>query len=149
MKGGKAKAEQSDSLRVVGDKKIGKQKKAPTEKQLKRQAKKEKKAKKDPNKPKRPPSGFFVFLEGFRKQYKEANPNSKSISAVAKAGGEKWQSMSEAEKAPFEATAAKKKAEYQNAMAAYNNKQEASAEESDKSKSEVNDEEDSGEEEDD
>uniref|UniRef100_A0A0D6R4H7 HMG box domain-containing protein n=1 Tax=Araucaria cunninghamii TaxID=56994 RepID=A0A0D6R4H7_ARACU len=152
MKGGKAKGEQADSLKQTQDKKIGKRK-PPTEKQLKRQAKKEKKAKKDPNKPKRPPSAFFVFLEEFRKEYKEKHPNTKSVSVVGKAGGEKWKSMSEGEKAPYEAKAAKKKAEYEKTMAAYKNKQEGNAEEaaeeSDKSKSEVNDEEESGEEEDD
>ncbi|KAH9302526.1 hypothetical protein KI387_014109 [Taxus chinensis] len=148
MKGGKAKGEPADSLRLTADKKIGKQQKAPTEKQLKRQAKKDKKAKKDPNKPKRPPSAFFVFMEGFRKEFKAANPNSNSIAAVGKAGGERWKTMSEEEKAPFDATAKMRKSEYEKAMAAYNNKQEGSAEESDKSKSEVNDEDESGEEED-
>lgn len=43
--------------------KVGKRKAvARPEKISKRQAKKERKAKKDPNKPKRPPSAFFVFL---------------------------------------------------------------------------------------
>ncbi|MCI30069.1 high mobility group B protein 1-like, partial [Trifolium medium] len=58
--------------------------------------KKEKKAKKDPNKPKRPPSAFFVFLEDFRKTFKAENPNVKAVSAVGKAGGEKWKSLTKA-----------------------------------------------------
>ncbi|KAB5512716.1 hypothetical protein DKX38_005194 [Salix brachista] len=45
---------------------------------------------KDPNKPKRPASAFFIFMEDFRKQYKEAHPNNKSVAAVGKAGGDKW-----------------------------------------------------------
>ncbi|KAJ6799353.1 HMG1/2-like protein [Iris pallida] len=56
------------------------------------------KAAKDPNKPKRPPSAFFVFMDEFRKQYKEKNPNNKSVANVSKAGGDKWRSMSDAEK---------------------------------------------------
>jgi len=149
MKGTKAKAEQKQT----GDKKIGKRK-AATETQIKRQIKKEKKAKKDPNKPKRPPSAFFVFLDEFRKEYKQANPNANSVSAVGKAGGEKWRAMGDAEKAPFVAKAEKKKAEYEKSMAAYNKQKdddtEEVADESDKSKSEVNDEEEdeSGEEDD-
>ena len=103
-------------------------------------------AKKDPNKPKRPPSAFFVFLEEFRKEFKKENPNVKAVSAVGKAGGDKWKSLSNAEKAPYEAKAAKRKAEYEKQIKAYNKKLESTAddgdEESDRSKSEVNDEDD-------
>ncbi|MFS7904555.1 putative chromatin remodeling & transcriptional activation HMG family [Helianthus anomalus] len=102
------------------------------------------KAAKDPNKPKRPPSAFFVFLEEFRITFKKENPNNKAVSAVGKAGGEKWKSMSAAEKAPYEAKAAKRKTEYEKLMKAYNKKQESEEddveEESDKSKSEVDEE---------
>ncbi|CAI0415968.1 unnamed protein product [Linum tenue] len=80
---------------------------------------------KDPNKPKRPASAFFVFLEEFRKVYKEENPNVKAVSAVGKAGGEKWKSLSSEEKAPYEAKAAKRKSDYQKLMNAYNKKQES------------------------
>ncbi|KAG1337716.1 High mobility group B protein 1 [Cocos nucifera] len=130
-------------------KKVGKRKAAiKADKSSKRQAKKEKMAKKDPNKPKRPSSAFFVFLEEFRKQYKQEHPNVKAVSVVGKAGGEKWKSMSDAEKAPYEAKAAKRKSEYEKQMSAYNKKQESVTddgdEESDRSKSEV-DEEESGE----
>ncbi|XP_047312479.1 WUSCHEL-related homeobox 8-like isoform X1 [Impatiens glandulifera] len=110
-----------------------------------------KKAAKDPNMPKRPPSAFFVFMEDFRKTFKEKNPNNKSVAAVGKAAGEKWKSMSEAEKAQYVAKAEKRKVEYNKNMDAYNKKLAAGSadeEESDKSKSEVNDEDDeSGEEE--
>ncbi|CAA3005540.1 Hypothetical predicted protein [Olea europaea subsp. europaea] len=113
---------------------------------------------KDPNKPKRPASAFFVFMEDFRKQYKEKHPNNKSVAAVGKAGGDKWKSLSEAEKAPYVAKAEKRKAEYEKTLEDYNKKTVEGAgaeeEESDKSKSEVNDEDDddedgSGEDEDD
>ncbi|XP_074566857.1 DNA-binding protein MNB1B-like isoform X2 [Curcuma longa] len=78
------------------------------------------KADKDPNKPKRPPSAFFVFMEEFRKTYKEKHPNNKSVAAVGKAGGDKWKSLSEDEKAPYVAKAAKLKSDYTKTMAAYN-----------------------------
>ncbi|PIN10436.1 HMG box-containing protein [Handroanthus impetiginosus] len=137
MKGGKSKADsrKADSRLAV------------------KKTKKEKKAAKDPNKPKRPPSAFFVFMEDFRKQFKEKHPNNKSVAAVGKAGGEKWKSMSDEEKAPFIAKAEKRKEEYERKVDAYNKKLAGGGDdESDKSKSEVNDEEDeegSGEEEDD
>ncbi|KAI9070696.1 hypothetical protein K1719_047342 [Acacia pycnantha] len=104
------------------------------------------KAAKDPNKPKRPASAFFVFMEEFRKQFSKENPNNKAVSAVGKAAGAKWKSMSDAEKAPYVAKAEKRKAEYEKNMKAYNKKQAEGAnaaddEESDKSMSEVNDEE--------
>ncbi|KAK6160834.1 hypothetical protein DH2020_004215 [Rehmannia glutinosa] len=121
---------------------------------VKKQTKKEKKAAKDPNKPKRPPSAFFVFMEDFRKQYKEMHPKNKSVAAVGKAGGDQWKSLSEEEKAPFVAKAEKRKEEYERKMEAYNRKLAGGGDddESDKSKSEVNDDEDeegSGEEEED
>lgn len=48
---------------VILFRKVGKRKAAiKAEKSNKRVANKDKKAKKDPNKPKRPPSAFFVFL---------------------------------------------------------------------------------------
>ncbi|XP_027334600.1 high mobility group B protein 1 [Abrus precatorius] len=133
-----------EALKPVDDRKVGKRKASSRpDKSSAPKAKKEKKAKKDPNKPKRPPTAFFVFLEEFRKTFKAENPSVKAVSAVGKAGGEKWKSMSTAEKAPYEAKAAKRKAEYEKLMNAYNKKQGSSADdESDKSKSEVNDEDD-------
>ncbi|KAI3474444.1 hypothetical protein Pfo_029305 [Paulownia fortunei] len=138
---GVTRKETKEALKPVDDRKVGKRKVAP--KADKRKAQKEKKAKKDPNKPKRPPSAFFVFLEEFRKTFKKENPNVKAVSAVGKAGGEKWKSLTDAEKAPYEAKAAKKKAEYEKLMNAYNKKQESSADEGDegseRSTSEVHD----------
>ncbi|KAK6924571.1 High mobility group box domain [Dillenia turbinata] len=146
MKGAKSKSAKADSKLAV---KKGAASKKPT--------KKEKAAAKDPNKPKRPASAFFVFMEEFRKQYKEKHPNNKSVAAVGKAGGDKWKSMSTAEKAPYVAKAEKRKTDYDKQMEAYNRKQAGGAaneDDSDKSRSEVNDEnddeeEESGEEEDD
>ncbi|KRY02450.1 High mobility group B protein 1, partial [Trichinella patagoniensis] len=98
--------------------------------------------------PKRPATAFFIFLEEFREIYKKEHPNVKVVSAVGKAGGEKWKSLTRAEKAPYEAKAAKRKSEYEKQMSAYNKKQESNTddgdEESDRSKSEINDEDDDG-----
>ncbi|XP_073290190.1 DNA-binding protein MNB1B-like isoform X1 [Primulina huaijiensis] len=138
---GAAKKDTKEALKPVDDRKIGKRKVA-----AKPSKPKAAKAKKDPNKPKRPPSAFFVFLEEFRKTFKKENPNVKAVSAVGKAGGEKWKSLGAAEKAPYEAKAAKKKAEYEKLMNAYNKKQESSADQGDegseRSGSEVHDDDD-------
>ncbi|KAL4271607.1 hypothetical protein GQ457_13G000170 [Hibiscus cannabinus] len=130
MKGGKSKSETKSSKLTVKSK-------AP---------KKSGKAAKDPNKPKRPASAFFVFMEEFREQYKKDHPKNKSVAAVGKAGGDKWKSLSDAEKAPFVAKAEKRKVEYEKNMKAYNKRQAEGPKdedaESDKSVSEVNDEDD-------
>ncbi|KAL6549125.1 high mobility group box 3 [Orobanche hederae] len=130
MKGGKSKAAGSRNA----DSKLA----------VKKPTKKEKQAAKDPNKPKRPASAFFIFMEEFRKTYKKEHPKNKAVSAVGKAGGEKWKSMNEAEKAPYVAKQAERKAEYEKNMEAYNRKLagDGDDDESDKSKSEVNDEDD-------
>ncbi|KAK9127979.1 hypothetical protein Syun_016776 [Stephania yunnanensis] len=154
MKGAKGKGavkDKKEALKPVDDRRVGKRK--ADDKGSKKPTKKEKAAIKDPNKPKRPPSAFFVFLEEFRKIFKQENPHVKAVSAVGKAGGEKWKSMSNAEKAPYEAKAAKRKAEYEKLMNAYNKKQESTADDdedegSDRSKSEVNDEDEDSEEDD-
>ncbi|KAL9238089.1 hypothetical protein vseg_012562 [Gypsophila vaccaria] len=132
MKGGKSKADT---------------KKADGRLAVKKGAAKKTKPAKDPNKPKRPPSAFFVFMEDFRVQYKQKHPNNKSVATVGKAGGEKWKSMSDAEKAPFVQKAEKRKADYEKNMNAYNKKlaegpTDEPEDESDKSRSEVNDEDD-------
>ncbi|XP_020113278.1 HMG1/2-like protein isoform X2 [Ananas comosus] len=142
MKGGRSKVEKpKPDNKLAAKRKVADRatKKAP----------KKAKAVKDPNKPKRPPSAFFVFMEEFRKQFNEKNPNNKSVSVVGKAGGDKWKSLSEAEKAPYVAKANKLKSEYTKTMAAYNKKQSEGAhkaaeaeDESDKSKSEEEDDDD-------
>ncbi|XP_050376155.1 HMG1/2-like protein [Argentina anserina] len=105
-----------------------------------------KKAAKDPNKPKRPASAFFVFMEEFRKQFNKENPNNKAVSAVGKAAGAKWKSMSDAEKAPYVAKSDKRKVEYEKLMKAYNMKQAEGNTAVEEEGSEVNDDEDGDEE---
>ena len=145
MKGGKSKTNTSKKP----DNKLAAKKGA----EKKTKVAKKGKGGKDPNKPKRPPSAFFVFMEQFRKEFKEKNPNNKQVSVVGKAGGDKWKSLSQSEKAPYVSKAEKLKAEYQKKLKAYDageetKKDSVHEESSDKSKSEVSDE-DEGSEEDD
>uniref|UniRef100_A0A1D1Z8T4 HMG1/2-like protein n=1 Tax=Anthurium amnicola TaxID=1678845 RepID=A0A1D1Z8T4_9ARAE len=137
MKGAKSKAESRKADSRLSVKRKG----------ADRASKKPAKKAKDPNKPKRAPTAFFVFLEEFRKQYKEKHPENKSVAAVGKAAGEKWKAMSDAEKAPYVTKSNQRKAMLQKSTALSEKKQEAvnhhlAEDESDKSKSEVNDEDD-------
>ncbi|KAL4367188.1 hypothetical protein GQ457_05G006000 [Hibiscus cannabinus] len=114
MKGGQSKSDSTKTGNKLKSKGAGAGKRA-------------KKAAKDPNKPKRPPSAFFVFMEEFRKQYKEENPDNRSVAA---------------EKAPYVQKADKHKTEYNKNIQAYNMKLAGgggNSDDSDKSKSEVND----------
>ncbi|XP_077222868.1 uncharacterized protein LOC143856512 isoform X2 [Tasmannia lanceolata] len=84
---GATKKETKEVLKPVEDRKVGKRKAAiKADKSSKRRVKKQKAAKKDPNKPKRPPSAFFVFLEEFRKTFKLEHPNVKAVSANYRLG---------------------------------------------------------------
>ncbi|KAL1215624.1 High mobility group B protein 5 [Cardamine amara subsp. amara] len=84
--------------------------------------KKSKKGNIDPNKPKRPASPFFLFLDDFRREFNAANPDNKSVGAVGKAAGKKWKSMTEEDKEPFAALARSKKSEYAMNIQQYNMK---------------------------
>ncbi|WMV23127.1 hypothetical protein MTR67_016512 [Solanum verrucosum] len=85
------------------------------EKSTEPKPKREKKPK-NPNAPKRPPTAFFVFMDDFRQTFKAANPDCKSVSTVAKEGGEKWKSMTDEEKKPYQEKAAELKAAYEKAL---------------------------------
>ncbi|KAJ4974025.1 hypothetical protein NE237_007199 [Protea cynaroides] len=74
---------------------------------------------KDPNAPKRPPTAFFLFMDDFRKSYKEENPDGKDVKVVAKEGGKKWQSMTDEEKKPYMDRVKELKEEYDCAMVSY------------------------------
>lgn len=94
---------------------------APSEPKAKKsRTEKRGKKEKDPNAPKRPPTAFFIFMDDFRKSYKEANPDSKGVKEVAKEGGEKWKSMTDEEKKPYQDKATELKAEYEKALESRN-----------------------------
>ncbi|XVF63524.1 hypothetical protein PTKIN_Ptkin09bG0093500 [Pterospermum kingtungense] len=119
MKGGKSKSDTKSAKLSVNKNSTAKG------------GKKSGKAAKDPNKPKRPASAFFVFMEEFREQYKKDHPKNKSVAA---------------EKRPYVEKAEKRKVEYEKNMKAYNKRQAEGPKEDDaeseKSVSEVNDDED-------
>ncbi|XP_057775591.1 high mobility group B protein 7-like [Salvia miltiorrhiza] len=100
-----------------------KKKPAAEKKKTKQTEPKAKKAK-NPNAKKRPPTAFFLFMDDFRKSFKEANPGCKSVATVAKEGGEKWKSLSDDEKKVYTDRAAELKAEYQKALEADNEQDE-------------------------
>ncbi|CAA0816286.1 High mobility group B protein 2 [Striga hermonthica] len=89
---------------------------------VRKQTKKDKQAAKDPNKPKRAPSVFFVFIEGFSGNARKSTlKTNQFLLWVGEAAVEKWKSMIDEEKAPFVAKAEKKK-EYERQMEDYNRK---------------------------
>ncbi|KAG1359540.1 high mobility group B protein 7 [Cocos nucifera] len=117
--------------KVADVKKPVERKRAAPADRKERKGKKEKKPK-DPKAPKRPPTAFFLFMDDFRKEYKEAHPDSKSVSAVAKEGGEKWKSMTDEERKPYVDRATELKAEYEKEKEKLNEEEEKEIQESEK-----------------
>ncbi|XP_050233952.1 high mobility group B protein 14 isoform X1 [Mercurialis annua] len=79
----------------------------------------------DAKKPKKPPTAFFYFLEDFRKDFQEQNPNVKSMREIGKACGEKWKTMTYEEKVKYYDIATQKRAVFDKATAEYNKKMES------------------------
>ncbi|KVH89300.1 high mobility group B protein 14 [Cynara cardunculus var. scolymus] len=100
-------------------------KQSSTAKRPKMAAAKKKASKLDANKPKKPPTAFFYFLEDFRKEFQEQNPDVKSMREIGKACGEKWKIMTYEEKVEYYDVATVKRAEFEKAMADYINKKES------------------------
>ncbi|XP_051128518.1 high mobility group B protein 14-like isoform X2 [Andrographis paniculata] len=89
----------TSSTSNVGDgKTVNRKKKRPKSKAMKRRE-----TKIEAMKPKKPPTAFFYFLEDFRKEYQEQNPDVKSMSHIGKACGEKWKTMTYEENGEFDA----------------------------------------------
>mmetsp|Transcript_61469 Transcript_61469/g.173595 ORF Transcript_61469/g.173595 Transcript_61469/m.173595 type:complete len:202 (-) Transcript_61469:401-1006(-) len=65
--------------------------------------------------PKKPPTGYWLYLKENREAIEKA-AGSKTPTLVASLAGKKWKAMSDAQKKPFEDKAARAKAEYQKAM---------------------------------
>ena len=83
-----------------------------------RAGKKETEPKKtDPNKPKRPLSAYFLWMQENRETLKKEGM---SVTEVAKAGGAAWKALTD--KSEWEKKAAAAKAKYEKDMAAYNGK---------------------------
>merc|ERR1712151_424839 len=85
-------------------------------------AKADKAAKKEANadRPKRPAGGAFgVFMNENRAAIHKSLPAGSAVTAVSKAGSEKWKLMSEADKKPFEEKYQQLKAKYEEEVKAW------------------------------
>ncbi|UYV65012.1 hypothetical protein LAZ67_3002816 [Cordylochernes scorpioides] len=78
--------------------------------------KRRQKKEKDSNRPKRPPSAYFLYLNEIREQIKKDNPGIR-ITEITKKAGEMWKNVRD--KTKWEEEAKKKKAEYTKAMEDY------------------------------
>ncbi|KAI8088028.1 high mobility group box domain-containing protein [Gilbertella persicaria] len=78
---------------------------------------KKKRSKKDPNAPKRGLSAYMYFSQEQRQSVKDANPGV-TFGQIGKLLGEKWKSMSDEEKKPYNEKAAKDKERYEQEKAA-------------------------------
>lgn len=120
----KASNDREMVLSVKSSEKIKKPSKGKSGKKTKADSRK-KTDKLDALKPKKPPTAFFYFLEDFRKEYQEKNPDIKSMRDVGKACGEKWKTMTYEEKVNYYDIATQKRAEFDEAMADYQKKKES------------------------
>ncbi|KAI7740413.1 hypothetical protein M8C21_017574 [Ambrosia artemisiifolia] len=78
----------------------------------------------DKHKPKKPPTAFFYFLEDFRKEFQQQNPDVKSMREIGKACGEKWKIMTYEEKVQYYDIATNKRAKFEKDLADYAKKKE-------------------------
>ena len=67
---------------------------------------------KDPNKPKRPTSAYFYFVAEKREEQKKAGRKITKVAEWTKEVSAIWREISDKDKKPFEAMAAKDKARY-------------------------------------
>ncbi|KAF2644989.1 HMGB family protein [Massarina eburnea CBS 473.64] len=86
------------------------------------------KKKKDPNAPKRGLSAYMFFANDQRDKVREENPGIK-FGEVGKMLGERWKSLSEKQRQPYEAKAAADKKRYEQEKEAYANQPEEEEEE--------------------
>lgn len=85
-----------------------------------------KRARKPPDSPRRPKSAYMFFLAEFREQWKAQHPENRKVADVAKAAGERWRAMSDAEKARYEELSTESKAQYAREMEVYRSTKERS-----------------------
>merc|ERR1712150_438355 len=83
--------------------------------------KKKGKKEKDPNKPKRPLSGYFLFMGDERAKVKEEHPDWKT-GDIGKELGNRWNNLDATRKKKYTDQAAKGKAQYEKDMEEYNDK---------------------------
>ncbi|GLJ50299.1 hypothetical protein SUGI_1071710 [Cryptomeria japonica] len=69
-----------------------------------------------PQAPKNPQTAFSIFMSNFRTKFKEGNADLKEVN---KQGTEKWKSMTEEDKQPYNERADELRMEYERALAKY------------------------------
>uniref|UniRef100_G3MKK5 FACT complex subunit SSRP1 n=1 Tax=Amblyomma maculatum TaxID=34609 RepID=G3MKK5_AMBMU len=118
--GGKGSGSGSDahekSKKEKKEKKKSKSAKTVKEPGMKERKPRRQKKERDANKPKRPPSAYFLWLAENRDKIKKDNP-SFSITDVTKRAGELWKEVTD--KSKWEQQAVEAAAKYKEAMAAY------------------------------
>ena len=72
----------------------------------------------DPNAPKRGLSAYMFYAQDHREQVKRDNPDI-TFGQIGKVLGEQWKAMSDKEKVPYEAKAARDKQRYEQEKASY------------------------------
>merc|ERR1712241_536999 len=70
----------------------------------------------DPNKPKRPPTAYFLFLADFRVRMANKGIEHKELLKMA---GEEWRNLSSEDKVPYEKNALEESKKYEIAMTEY------------------------------
>ncbi|XP_060572760.1 high mobility group protein B3-like [Ruditapes philippinarum] len=71
---------------------------------------------KDPNAPKKPLTGYFLFLADFRIRHKGRDIQNKDLLKMA---GEEWREMDDSQKMPYEKKSQEEQKKYEVTMAAY------------------------------
>jgi len=71
---------------------------------------------KDPNQPKKPLTGYFLFLADFREENRGKDIHNKDLLKMA---GERWREMDDSEKLPYEQKSQGEQKKYEQAMASY------------------------------
>ncbi|XP_042067811.1 high mobility group B protein 14-like [Salvia splendens] len=119
----KIKTRSSSTSSASASRKIGLA--GDTKKIARKKTARKKVSKIDAMKPKKPPTAFFYFMEDFRKEYRDANPDIKSMRDIGKACGEKWKTMTYEEKVKYYDIATEKRAEFDIAMTNFTKKKES------------------------
>merc|ERR1712187_548551 len=83
-----------------------------------------KKAKKESDvasgKPKKPAGGAYgVYMSHHRDEIQKSLPSGSKVTAISKAGGERWKALSAKDKEKYEAEYQKKKAKYEEELKAW------------------------------
>jgi len=101
--------------------KLGKHKKQQNQGAAKKEKEKKKKPPKDPNAPKRPSTGFFLFVAEKRGEVKASLPaeEQNKVTVVTKKCGAMWKAASEEEQAKYKDRSKALKEKYDEDLAAY------------------------------